>query len=501
MTHWKYKRLFEILPGAFAWFIIFLPIILALISPVAFAVFMVFFISFWLIKTFFMSYRLILGYIKYKRDRKTNWNEMLELTVPKDAWRRIHHLVIVPTYKENIEILRSSLSSVVSSSFPLDKVVYVLAIEERDRENAEANAKILQKEFGTKLGHFETIMHPKDIPGEVVGKGGNITYAAKQIVKYFDTQKIPYEDVIVTTMDADNMLDKKYLADLTYKYVTDADPIHKSFQPIPMFFNNIWDVPMMNRLIAMGSSFWQLIVTTRPSRLRNFSAHAQSLEALVRVDFWSTNTIVEDGHQFWRTYYKFNGRHEVVPMYTPIYQDAVLAEDFVNTMKEQYLQKKRWSWGVSDIPYVMEHTFNNHRIPFVDRWANALILWESHLSWSSTSLILASSAWIPVIFDQRFQTDLLAYSFPYVYTRFVMVAWVGMITTLVISTLLAPPRRGKKPFPRILLDWIMTPIIMPISSIIFSSFPALESQTRLMFGKYLEVFRVTVKSTKRSNIK
>jgi hypothetical protein len=218
------------------------------------------------------------------------------------------------------------------------------------------------------------------------------------------------------------------------------------------------------------------------------------------VDFWSTKTIVEDGHQFWRTYYKFNGRHEVVPMYTPIYQDAVLAENFTSTMKEQYLQKKRWSWGVSDIPYVMEHTFKNTNIPLFDRWANALILWESHISWSTTSLVLASSAWVPVALNDKFKTDILAYSFPYVYTRFVVIAWVGMIVTLIISTLLAPPRHGKKPLPRIILDWVMTPIILPISNIFFSSFPALESQTRLMIGKYLEVFRVTVKSTKRSNI-
>ncbi len=500
MKPWKYKRLFEILPGLLAWLIIFLPIILAAISPSSFAIYMTFFISFWLVKTFFMSYRLIVGYTHYKKDRKTNWLKKLNEVTPENSWKRIHHLVIVPTYKEDIEILRSSVQSVINSSFPSENIVYVLATEERDKERATEYAQILKKEFSAKLGHFESIMHPKDIPGEVIGKGGNITYAARQIVKYFDENGIKYENVIVTTMDADNIFDKQYLADLTYKYVTDSDPVHKSFQPIPMFFNNIWDVPMMNRLIAMGSSFWQLIVTTRPSRLRNFSAHAQSLEALVRVDFWSTKTIVEDGHQFWRTYYKFNGRHEVIPMYTPIYQDAVLAEDFTSTMKEQYLQKKRWSWGVSDIPYVMEHTFNNHKIPFFDRWANALILWESHLSWSTTSLILASSAWVPVVFDQRFQTDILAYSFPYVYTRFVMIAWIGMITTLVISTLLAPPRRGKKPFSRIILDWIMTPIVMPISSIIFSSLPALESQTRLMTGKYLGVFRVTVKSTKRSNI-
>lgn len=500
MSQWKYRRLFEILPGLLAWLTIFLPVLLAVISPRFFAVYMIFYISFWLVKTFFMSYRLIVGYKSYKRDRQTNWLAKLDEIVPKDSWHKIYHLIIVPTYKEDVDILRSSLKSVISSSFPMENVVYVLATEERDKEQAEKNAEIIKREFAHRIGHFEAIMHPKDIPGEVIGKGGNITFAAKEIVKYFDAQKIPYENVVVTTMDSDHIMDKKYLADLTYKYMTDPDPVHKSFQPLPMFFNNIWDVPMANRLIAMGSSFWQLIVTTRPSRLRNFSAHAQSLEALVRVDFWSTKTIVEDGHQFWRSYYKFNGRHEVVPMYTPIYQDAVLAENFSSTVREQYLQKKRWSWGVSDIPYVMEHTFTDTNIPLFDRWANALILWESHLSWSTTSLVLASSAWLPVFLTSKFQTDILAYSFPYVYTRFVMIAWVGMITTLIISTLLAPPRRGKKPFGRILLDWIMTPIILPISNIFFSSLPALESQTRLMTGKYLEVFRVTVKSTKRSNI-
>jgi len=290
------------------------------------------------------------------------------------------------------------------------------------------------------------------------------------------------------------------LSDLTYKYATDADPVHKSFQPIPMFFNNIWDVPMINRLVAMGSSFWQLIVTTRPSRLRNFSAHAQSLEALYRVDFWSVKTIVEDGHQFWRTYYKFNGRHEVVPMYTPIYQDAVLADTFKETMKEQYLQKKRWAWGVSDIPYVMEHTIKDKKIPLFDRWANAIILWESHISWATTSTILASSAWLPVIFREYFRRDILAYSFSDIYVKIFAVAWIGMIITLTISTLLMPPRKGKKPVGRIALDWIMTPFIMPISNLFFSSIPAIESQTRLMLGKHLGVFRVTAKSTKRSNI-
>lgn len=499
MSDWKYRRLFEVLPGALTWTTLLLPVVLAIFTPKYFAAFMILYVSFWLVKTFVMSYRLILGYRNYERGRKVNWRKKLE-ELPDKKWQEIYHLVIVPTYKEEIEILESSIQSVINSDYPKDKIVYVLATEERDKERALENSATISKKYGKELLNFEAIMHPKDIPGEVIGKGGNITYAAKQIISYFDKNHISYENVIVTSMDSDHIMDKRYLADLTFKYINDSDPVHKSFQPLPMFFNNIWDVPRINRLIAMGSSFWQLVVNTRPSRLRNFSAQAQSLEALVRVDFWSTKTIVEDGHQFWRTYYKFNGCHEVVPLYTPIYQDAVLANSYISTMREQYLQKRRWAWGVSDIPYVMEHTFKDKKIPLFDRWANALILWDSHLSWSTTSIILATSSWIPVFFYQHFNNDILAFNFLYFYVRILAVAWVGMIISLIISTLIMPPERGKKPMRRILLDCILTPIILPVANVFFSAIPALESQSRLMIGSYLDVFRVTIKSTKRSNL-
>lgn len=445
-----------------------------------------------------MSYHLVVGYIRYGRETRLNWRGMLEELAPKDGYKKIYHLVIVPECKEHLEILRHSVRSVINSDYPKDNLIYVLATEERDRENALLAAETLKKEFGRQID-FHHIMHPVGLPQDkIIGKGPNITYAGKEILKYIEKKKIPLADVIVTNMDADHVMDKKYLACLTYKYITDPDPVHKSFQPLPMFFNNIWDVPMLTRLIAMGSSFWQLIVNTRPSRLKNFSAQAQSLEALKRVDFWSTESIVEDGHQFWRTYYRFQGRHEVVPLYTPIYQDAVLGETFKETLKEQYLQKRRWSWGVSDIAYVMEHTFKDKSIPLVDRWAHALILWEAHLSWSTTSLLLATASWLPLAFSPGFRSTVLAFNFPHIYAWLVSIAWLGMITTLIISTLLVPKHQGKKPAGKIILDWIFTPIVLPISNIIFSSVPALVSQTKLMFGKYMGVFRVTKKSIKRS---
>jgi len=258
-------------------------------------------------------------------------------------------------------------------------------------------------------------------------------------------------------------------------------------------------VPMPMRLIAMGSSFWQMVVASRPSRLRNFSAHTQSLDALIATDFWSKTTIVEDGHQFWRSYFVFHGNHQVVPIFVPIYQDAILGSTIFLTIKEQYLQKKRWSWGVSDIPYVFYHSLTDKKIHWSDRLANSLILFEAHWSWSTGSLILALYSWIPIVVNSEFSNSVLAFNFRHIYTVIAGLAYIGMITSLIISTLLVLPRRKSRATNwRILFDWILTPFVLPITNIFFSAIPAFESQTRLMLGMKPKVFRVTIKFRKNS---
>ncbi|PIU24043.1 hypothetical protein COT12_03190 [Candidatus Berkelbacteria bacterium CG08_land_8_20_14_0_20_39_8] len=493
----KIIRFFEILPGAFSWLTLLTLFIMAVFLPKALAVFMIFYIVLWLIRIFFMSWRLILGYFYHTKEMATNWRDELEKLAPKNSWRKIYHIVLVPTYKENIDIIRSSINSVYTSDYPKDRIIYVLATEERDKENARQYAEILKKESVGKFIDFIVTEHPDNLPDEIKGKGPNITYAMEKILPVIDKMKIPYKDIIVTNMDTDNIMDRKYLSCLTYKYLTTPDPMHKSFQPLPMYFNNIWDVPMPMRLIGMGSSFWQMIVSTRTSRLRNFSSHAQSLDALVVTHFWAKDTIVEDGHQFWRSYFVFHGNHYAVPIFVPIYQDAILGSTMFLTIKEQYLQKKRWSWGVSDIPYVFYHSLKDKKIHWFDRLANSLILFESHWSWSTGSLILALFSWIPIVVNPEFGNSVLAFNFRHIYSTIALIAYVGMIVTLTISTLLVWPRRkSRKTNWRIVFDWILTPIMLPITNIFFSSIPAFDSQTRLMLGIKPKVFRVTIKVRK-----
>src|SRR5665647_282241 len=98
--------------------------------------------------------------------------------------------------------------------------------------------------------------------------------------------------------------------------------------------------------------------------LRNFSAHAQNMAALIDMNFWSVRTIVEDGHQFWRSYFRFDGNYRVYPLHIPIGQDAVLTESYIKTLKAQFIQLRRWTYGASDIAYVVNHGFfKKNKVP------------------------------------------------------------------------------------------------------------------------------------------
>ena len=132
------------------------------------------------------------------------------------------------------------------------------------------------------------------------------------------------EKVIVTSLDSDNRMSEKYLDYVAYEFITRPNRQRLSYQPVSLFMNNIWEATAPMRVIAISNSFFNIISTMRPHTLRNFASHSQPLAALVEMDFWSKRTIVEDGHQYWRSLFHFHGDYDVVPIHVAIYQDAVM---------------------------------------------------------------------------------------------------------------------------------------------------------------------------------
>jgi len=249
------------------------------------------------------------------------------------------------------------------------------------------------------------------------------------------------------------------------------------------------------RVLAVGNSFWVMIESVRKQRLRNFASHAQGLSALIDTDFWSLTSPVEDGHQFYRSYFTFNGDYMVEPLFVPIYQDAVLASNYHRTFIAQFKQLQRWAYGISDFPFVVKNSIKNKNIPLGDKLIQIGRLLEGHLSWSTAPLILTFAAWAPLYLNASFSQNVIAHQLPVIASRILTLATIGLFTTIWISFIMIPKRPSHYPKWKMIfmvLQWVL----VPITAIVFGAFAAINAQTRLMLGKYLG-FYVTEKAVKK----
>lgn len=520
-------RFFEILPAVLSFGAIILMFILSAVSPFLASVYLLTVIVSLLVKAIGIAFRMITGYQQIRAAQKVNWNEKLnDFENPKKSYEKLHgkkikeyhfsrHLsnlceisaheehfpkpseifnaVIIAAYNEPYEVIQPTVQSVLDTNYNSNQTLIFLAYEERGGKEIEKTAKKLQKEFSGRFGAFEIVKHPKDLPNEVVGKGGNITFAGRVLQKYCEKNKIDFSNVLVTTLDSDNKPHAEYFAAATYEFIIHEDRKQLSYQPVSLFLNNIWDVPAPMRVIATGNSFWNIVSTMRPHTLRNFASHSQPLDALVEMDFWSTRTIVEDGHQFWRSYFHFNGEYSVVPIRVPIYQDAVLSETLPKTLKAQFIQLRRWMYGASDIPYVANLLFSKKRnVPIIDGLMKFFRLVDGHVSMVFQSPMAAFGGWVPLIVYSAASRSLMVHQLPNVISAIQQIATIGLFITIFISLKMLPPRPERYKRRRSL--WMVAQwVYMPITSICYNSAAAAYSQTRLALGKYLDKFDVTQK--------
>src|SRR4029077_5151366 len=96
-----------------------------------------------------------------------------------------------------------------------------------------------------------------------------------------------------------------------------------------------------------------------------------------------------------------------------------------------------------------------------------------------------------------FLNYVLAFNLPKTTEILLDIALIFLIFSVYINLILLPPRPkkyGKWRSIAMYLQWFL----VPFTSVIFGSLPAVEAQTRLMFSKYLE-FWVTPKARKGEN--
>ena len=240
-------RFLEMVPGILSWGTILGTIVLSYFAPVAAAIFIIAFDLYWLLKTIYLSYFLRRNWKRMKHNLALDWTERMSTVKHEHIW----HLVILPFYSEGIETIEKGILSLIESNSDTKKMIVVLAAEGKRGPEAQLIAKEIEGRYGESFGHFLTTIHPADVEGEMAGKGANISYASKQVrVEVIDAYHIPYEDILVSAFDIDTVIWSGYFACLTWHFLTAENPFKVSFQPVPLYNNNIWDAPALSRVVA-----------------------------------------------------------------------------------------------------------------------------------------------------------------------------------------------------------------------------------------------------------
>ena len=484
-------RALEMLPGILVWGTFGVLIFGSIFSPFATVTFIILFDLYWFLKTVYLTWHLRVSFKNLRQQSKIDWVGRLdELDLSANSlgirnWRKeVWHLVILPFYKEGYEVIKNTCEGLVHSNFPKERLIVVLSGEKRAGAEAEEIGKRIESEFASAFGKFLFTMH-EDRPGELAGKGANETWAARRAKeRIIDADKLPYEKIIVSVFDIDTVASANYFTKLTFAYLTVEKPLRTSFQPVPLFINNIWEASAISRVMAFSSSFWHLMNQMRPERLVSFSSHAFPFKSLVEMDFWQVNVVSEDSRIFWQGLLTFDGDWRVEPLLALVSMDANVAENFPSTLKNIYLQQRRWAYGAADTPYFLFGFMHNKKIPLGTKIYWTFNMLESFWGWATNSVIIFVSGWLPVLLGGGlFGTTVLAYNIPRLTQLIMSIAMFGIIPSIYLTLKFLPPKPltvGRHRYLFMVLQWVMVPVTP-----VFNSLPAIEAQTRLMIGKYL----------------
>lgn len=546
MTHYKYsamglagkeralQRALEILPGFLTWTILIGLTVLSFAMPLAAAVIIIAFEFYWILKLLYMTIFLIISYALLSAEKSTDWMSLAEgardlegllarlkdkkgrkgparsLALPmhtrelERAARRgeeiprledIYHLVIIPVAKEPRAVVEPGIRAIASGAFPAKRILVAMAVEERAPDGVKEDIRALVKEHGSNFMDMIAFEHPSGLAGEARVKGANATFAAKGATEYLIKKGVPFDNVIVSCFDCDTVVGTDYFASVAYYFMISPDRTRASFQPVPVYNNNIWDSPGLTRVLETGSSFFQLVEATNPEELVTFSSHSMSFKALVEIGYWPLDMISDDSAIFWKAYVHYDGKYRVVPMYITLSMDAVVAENWWQTVKCVYKQRRRWAWGVENFPILARAFLKKSGISLHDKLRCVTRMLRSHVGWAVWPFLLTTIGWLPALFAGReFSQTVFYYSAPRV-TRIIFdLAALSLVTSIVLSLMLLPKRKTKSSL-AIRTFYAIEWLLIPLTVLFLSAIPALDAQTRLMFARYM-TFWVTDKTRK-----
>jgi len=411
-------------------------------------------------------------------------------------WNDVHHVVIIPNYKEPESILNRTLDQLAQQYDAKQRITIVLAMEAAEDGSVE-KAECLRDKWKTYFANFFFTVHPRGLPGEMQCKSANEAWAARWAKrKLVDEWGYDIDTIVVTTMDADTIWHKNHFYALTYLFALNPKRYLSFWQAPIRYHTNIWDINPLLRIVNAYSTAFELAYLAAPWWFpMPMSSYSLSLRLLDSSGYWDPDVIADEWHMFIKAYFAREGKVEIERIFLPFSADATTGETLWDAIRNRYQQSLRHAWGSKEVGYILAKMLEHPEIS-VGR-SFKLLFRVAH------DILLAGAGWViltvgaqlplvlhPHLLEQMWQEGVGNPTFVLLQLAFVLVSVLGIVFWYQ-DVKARPPRTHPQTLVERFLTLLSFPLL-PILTLIFVAIPVLQAQTRLLGGVPLQ-FRVTKK--------
>ena len=506
------ERVLDGIPGFIAW----LALLLCIASAVAFPRFILFLAA---IISAYSAIRFLLAGIAnaiglriIKQWEQTDWKQKYHEDSNQHSleWDDVHHVVIIPNYKEPLTVLRRTLDGLQAQYEAEERLTIVLAMEAAEQGCVE-KAQTLKQEYARKFAHIYFTVHPKGLPGEIQCKSANEAWAARWVKrKLVDELNYKLDHILVTTMDADTRWHPQHFYALTYLFAVDEQRHYHFWQAPIRYHGNIWDInPLMRTVNAYATAFELAYLAADWWMAMPMSSYALSMKLLENSGNWDGDVIADEWHMLIKAYFAQGGKVELQHVFLPFLADATQGDNLLDAIKQRYSQTLRHAWGSKEVGYMLAKMIENPQVPFVPSLKLLLRIAHDILLAGAGWIILTVGSQLPILLHPEiapFQLDdVLANPEPLNYALGNLIrdpVWLlislsaALVSILVVvflvqDIIVRPPRTSPLTIKEVILTILSIPFMLILTMLVVA-FPTLVAQTRLLLGIPLQ-FVVTEK--------
>lgn len=479
-----HTKLFELFPALVTWGLLLLPILFALLNwERAFVFLMSFLTIYWGIKAIMFLYGMLNALSRMNRDVAINWiGKIKDEGVEDDS---LKYVLIYPLVNEGPDTIIPALEGWRNSTIDSKKISIVVALEENYAENTKQVITPIFKKYEKYFAEIIITIHPANIEGEVHGvKGGNINWATRRFVETVESRGEDIKNYLLITCDSDLIPHEKFLAGVTYKFLTAEKPFNQTYSSgIHTFRNNIFRVPVLVRVFSNFITVAIMHMWGLRGRDANatFSAYVVSLWTVKQVHYWDPQLENDDTAFYWNARARLNGDFASEVIYIPTYNDAVENKDLMNTFKALWKQQVRWGWGMVVIPMTWSTVQSKAAFPIKEKIKMIFKMFDDILLFRSAIYLLTFAVPVASLINPAFKYSTASYTLQDLMGNFLGLASLMNFFIYWVRTRLFPSPKEWKWYRHI---WDMgESFLILVAMLTFGFLPFILAVSEMMFRK------------------